>query len=150
MLGIALRGWVGWVVGAVCLVACAGPSESSAGPPAALATARPPAALTPLAQPLSTPEATSAPTPEERDPGQLLVIAAPSLVNPFQDMASAFLAATPAATGVTFNFASATQMRVLVGRGAEADVLVTDDRVEMDSARQANFIDGQDQIFGRN
>jgi molybdate transport system substrate-binding protein len=151
VLSTVRRGWVGWLVGVACLLACAGPAASpTATPTAALATARPAAALTPLTQALSTPEPTSVPTPEERDPGQLLVIAASSLVNPFQDMASAFLASTPAATGIGFNFASATEMRRLVSQGADADVLATDDRTQMDSARQSNFIDGQAQAFGRN
>jgi molybdate transport system substrate-binding protein len=79
-----------------------------------------------------------------------VVVAASSLANPFQDIASAFLTSSATATGVSFNFGSTNQLRLLVGQGLDADVLATDDRAQMDNARQANFVVAADQVFGGN
>jgi molybdate transport system substrate-binding protein len=137
---------------AICLlVACAGPQAvPTAAPTAAGATAGGTAVAAAPVQTTSTPEATVVATPQSRDPGRLVVVAASSLANPFQELASAFLSSTPAATGVSFNFASVGQLRVLIGQGIDADVLATDDRAQMDEARQAHFVEGQDQVFGHN
>jgi molybdate transport system substrate-binding protein len=133
------------------LVACAGPQAvPTAAPTAAGPTARATAVAAGPVQQTSTPEPTLVATPQARDPGRLVVVAASSLASPFQELASAFLTSTPSATGVSFNFASVGQLRVLIGQGIDADVLATDDRAQMNEARQAHFVEGQDQVFGRN
>ena len=133
-------------------MACVAPTPPTVTPGATSVAARTTTAAAAPAQSTSAPAAapTVTPTPAPRQPGQLVVVAASSLANPFQDMASAFLASSATATGVSFNFGSNTQLRLLVGQNVDADVLATDDQAQMDNARQANFVVAADQVFGSN
>jgi len=77
------------------------------------------------------------------------VFAASSLTDAFQDMAAAFQQANPNAK-LTFNFGASSQLATQLGQGARADAFASADATQMDSARKAGAIAGQDQVFARN
>src|SRR5215510_9138199 len=109
-------------------------------PPAAA-----PATSAPAAQP------TSAPKPALAAPvsGEVVVFAASSLTDVFQAMASAFQQTNPNAK-VTFNFGASSQLAQQLGQGARADVFASADQTQMDNAKKADAIAGQDRVFARN
>ncbi len=114
----------------VLLAAC----SPSASPPT-LAPTVPPTAV-PLA-------ATAAST------GEIVVFAASSLTDVFQDMANTYQQANPGAK-LTFNFGASSQLATQLGQGARADVFASADQTQMDNARKADAIAGQDRVFARN
>jgi len=81
--------------------------------------------------------------------GEIVVFAASSLTDVFQDMATAFQQANPDAK-VTFNFGASTQLATQLGQGARADVFASADQTQMDNARKADAIASQDRVFARN
>src|SRR5207245_3940319 len=81
--------------------------------------------------------------------GEIVVFAASSLTDAFQDMATAFQQANPNAK-VTFNFGASTQLATQLGQGARADVFASADQAQMDNARKTDAIGGQDRVFARN
>jgi molybdate transport system substrate-binding protein len=99
----------------------------------------------PAAQP------TAAPTPAAVSPvtGEIVVFAASSLTDVFQDMARAFQTANPNAK-LTFNFGASSQLASQLSQGARADVFASADQTQMDNARKADAIGGQDRVFAHN
>jgi molybdate transport system substrate-binding protein len=81
--------------------------------------------------------------------GEIVVFAASSLTDAFQDMAAAFQQANPT-TKLTFNFGASTQLATQLGQGARADVFASADQIQMDNAKKADAIAGQDRVFARN
>jgi molybdate transport system substrate-binding protein len=102
-----------------------------------------PSAATPTVAPAAAP-----PTVEQK-PGEIVVFAASSLTDVFQDMATAFQQANPNAK-LTFNFGSSRQLATQLGQGASADIFAPADQTQMDNAKKAGAVAGQDQIFARN
>jgi molybdate transport system substrate-binding protein len=92
----------------------------------------------------TTPPAAGAPVA-----GEIVVFAASSLTDVFQDMATGFEQANPN-TRLTFNFGASSQLATQLGQGARADVFASADQMQMDNARKADAIGGQDRVFARN
>jgi molybdate transport system substrate-binding protein len=80
---------------------------------------------------------------------EVVVFAASSLTDVFQDMAADFERANPS-TKVTFNFGASSQLAAQLGQGARADVFASADQAQMDNARNAQAIAGQDRAFAHN
>jgi molybdate transport system substrate-binding protein len=80
---------------------------------------------------------------------EVVVFAASSLTDAFQDVGQAFSAANPS-TKVIFNFGSSSQLATQLGQGARADVFASADQTQMDNARKVEAIVGQDRVFARN
>jgi molybdate transport system substrate-binding protein len=100
----------------------------------------------------ASPTATQAPlTPPAAAPvsGEIVVFAAASLTDVFQDMANAFQLANPNAK-LTFNFGASSQLATQLGQGASADVFASADTTQMDNAKRAGAVTGQDHIFAGN
>ena len=81
--------------------------------------------------------------------GEIIVFAASSLADAFNELGDRFKTDHPGAT-VSFNFAASTQLFTQVDQGARADVFASADQVQMDRAKSTNRIDGADVIFARN
>ena len=77
------------------------------------------------------------------------MFAASSLTDVFQDMATAFQQANPNAK-LTFNFGASSQLATQLGQDARADVFASADQTQMDNAKKAGAVAGQDQVFARN
>src|ERR1051326_6781650 len=133
------------IIAVVLLAACASPST----PPPASTSAQPTAPTTaPAGAPTSAPAVsnTAATAPVS---GEIVVFAAASLTDVFQDMATAFQQANPNAK-LTFNFGASSQLATQLGQGARADVFASADQTQMDNARTADAIAGQDRPFAGN
>src|SRR5207244_3176733 len=89
------------------------------------------------------------PAPAGSVSGEIVVFAASSLTDVFQDMATAFEHANPN-TRLTFSFAASSQLATQLGQGARADVFASADQTQMDNAKKADAIAGQDRVFARN
>jgi molybdate transport system substrate-binding protein len=116
-------------------------------PPPAAPTAAPTAAA--VAKPTTAPVAPPKPAAATPVAGEIVVFAASSLTDVFQDMAKTFQAANPNAR-LTFNFGSSSQLATQLGQGAKADVFASADQTQMDNARKADAIGGQERVFARN
>jgi molybdate transport system substrate-binding protein len=81
--------------------------------------------------------------------GDIVVFAAASLTDVFQDLATGFQQANPSAR-VVFNFGASSQLATQLGQGARADVFASADQAQMDNARQADAILGQERVFAGN
>jgi molybdate transport system substrate-binding protein len=81
--------------------------------------------------------------------GEIVVFAASSLTDVFQDMATAFQQANPNAK-LTFNFGASSQLATQLGQGASADVFASADSTQMDNAKKSGAVTGQDRIFAGN
>ena len=81
--------------------------------------------------------------------GDIVVFAASSLTDAFQDMAAGFQQANPSAR-LTFNFGASSQLATQLGQGARADVFASADQIQMDAARKADALVGADRVFARN
>ncbi|HEY1297959.1 MAG TPA: molybdate ABC transporter substrate-binding protein [Chloroflexota bacterium] len=108
------------------------PAGTTAAP--AAATSQPAAAPRPAAAPVS---------------GEIVVFAASSLTDVFQDMATAFQQANPNAK-LTFNFGASSALATQLGQGANADVFASADTTQMDNARKSGAVTGQDKPFAGN
>src|SRR3982074_1555670 len=86
-----------------------------------------PGAAAPNAQP--TVAASTQPTVAAPVAGEIVVFAASSLTDAFQDMAAAFQQANPT-TKLTFNFGASTQLATQLGQGARADVFASADQFQ--------------------
>ncbi|MBV9597803.1 MAG: molybdate ABC transporter substrate-binding protein [Chloroflexi bacterium] len=121
------------------------PTSAAASAPTTAAPAKPTAA--PAAQPTT---AGSAPKPAAAPvSGEIVVFAAASLTDVFQDMATAFQQANPDAK-LTFNFGASSTLATQLGQGASADVFASADPIQMDNARKSRAVTGQDQVFAGN
>jgi molybdate transport system substrate-binding protein len=139
----------------VFLVACspgaAPPTAAPVAAPTAVAVAKPTAApvIAPTAASAAQPTAASKPANTAPVSGEIVVFAASSLTDVFQDMATAFQQANPNAK-LTFNFGASSQLATQLGQGASADVFASADQTQMDNAKKAGAVAGQDQVFARN
>jgi molybdate transport system substrate-binding protein len=137
----------GALIALVFVAAC-----SSSAPPSTATepTHAPASAVKPTPPPAAAPPTTaSGPATAEAASGEIVVFAASSLTDAFQDMAAAFQQANPNAR-LTFSFGSSSQLATQLGQGARADVFASADQAQMDNARKADAIAGQDRIFARN
>jgi molybdate transport system substrate-binding protein len=71
------------------------------------------------------------------------------LTDAFQDMATGFQQAHPGEK-LTFNFGASSQLATQLGQGARADVFASADQTQMDNAKKANAIAGEDRAFAGN
>ena len=94
------------------------------------------------------PSAASAPAPAAVS-GEIVVFAAASLTDAFQDLATGFQQANPGAR-LTFNFGASSQLAAQLGQGARADVFASADQAQMDNARKADAIAGPERVFAGN
>jgi molybdate transport system substrate-binding protein len=125
------------------------PKPAATAPPAAPATAPTPAAAAkPTAAPATQPTAAANPAAAPVS-GEVVVFAASSLTDVFQDIAKAFQQANPDAK-VTFNFGASSQLATQLGQGASADAFASADTTQMDNARKSGAVTGQDRIFAGN
>jgi molybdate transport system substrate-binding protein len=81
--------------------------------------------------------------------GDLTVFAAASLTDAFNEIGQEFQKANP---GVTpkFNFAASTALRTQLEQGAKADLFASADQVQMDNAKKAGVVEGEDRLFVKN
>jgi molybdate transport system substrate-binding protein len=109
------------------------------------------AAAKPTAAPAAAAQPTAAAKPAAAAPvsGEIVVFAASSLTDVFQDMATAFQQANPNAK-LTFNFGASSQLATQLGQGASADVFASADTTQMDNAKKSGAVTGQDKIFAGN
>ncbi|MBV9322386.1 MAG: molybdate ABC transporter substrate-binding protein [Chloroflexi bacterium] len=147
-------------VNAPALAATTAPAAAPTAPAAAPGTApgiapttapRTDAPAKPTAAPAAQPTtAGSAPKPAAAPvSGEIVVFAAASLTDVFQDMATAFQQANPDAK-LTFNFGASSTLATQLGQGASADVFASADPIQMDNARKSRAVTGQDQVFAGN
>jgi molybdate transport system substrate-binding protein len=81
--------------------------------------------------------------------GEIVVFAASSLTDAFQDMAYTFEQANPTAR-LTFNFGGSSQLAAQLGQGATADVFASADTLQMDSARKSGALAAPEHVFASN
>ena len=81
--------------------------------------------------------------------GEVLVFAAASLTDAFKEMGTTFEQANPG-TKITFNFGASSALRTQLEQGARADVFASADQAQMDNARKASLVVGEDRVFTRN
>jgi molybdate transport system substrate-binding protein len=81
--------------------------------------------------------------------GSVIVFAAASLTDAFNEIAAEFKKANPGVE-LTFNFAGSSALRTQLEQGARADIFASADTVQMNSAKQSGVIAGSDKIFVRN
>jgi molybdate transport system substrate-binding protein len=81
--------------------------------------------------------------------GEIVVFAASSLTDAFQDMVTPFQTANPN-TRLTFNFGASSQLATQLGQGVGAEVFASADATQMDNARQAGALSGPEQLFAAN
>jgi molybdate transport system substrate-binding protein len=81
--------------------------------------------------------------------GEIVVFAAASLTDAFQEIGTAFQQSNPN-TKVTFNFGASSQLRTQLEQGARGDVFASADQAQMDNAKRSDTIVGQDRVFARN
>lgn len=108
----------------VLVAACSAPS----------APRTPTAGITPAAAPVT---------------GEIVVFAASSLSDVFQDMATGFQQAYPSAK-LSFNFGASSQLATQLGQGASADVFASADTTQMANAKTSGAVSGQDHVFAGN
>jgi molybdate transport system substrate-binding protein len=139
------------IIALIWLVACSPSAPIPTPVPTAAAVAQPTAApaIASTAAPAAQPTAAARPAAAAPVSGEIVVFAASSLTDVFQDMASAFQQANPNAR-VIFNFGASTQLATQLGQGASADAFACADQTQMDNARKAGAVTGQDRVFARN
>lgn len=142
------------IVALLTCVACASPAPTTptAAPAPPTLQAVPTAAAAPTTVPAVPAPATSVPSKaviSNTVSGEIVVFAASSLTDAFQEIGTAFQQANPAAQ-VTFNFGSSSQLRTQLEQGARADVFASADQAQMANAKKADTIAGQDRVFARN
>ena len=81
--------------------------------------------------------------------GDVLVFAAASLTDAFNELGSTFTEDNPDAT-VTFNFASSSQLATQITEGAPADVFASADTANMDKLVEAGLNGDEPEIFATN
>jgi molybdate transport system substrate-binding protein len=81
--------------------------------------------------------------------GNLTIFAASSLADAFNEMKGKIEATNPGTT-LTFNFAASSALRTQLEQGAKADVFVSADTVQMDTAKKNGVIQGDSPLFVRN
>lgn len=87
------------------------------------------------------------PTPTLR--GSLTVFAASSLTDAFNEIGAAFQKDNPS-VAVKLNFGASSMLRTQLEQGVRADLFASADQPQMDAARKANVIQGEDKVFVKN
>lgn len=153
-LGYPLRG-SGWpILLAAALVLATACGGESANLTSVTGSASSPTAAPPRPSPVAsssaaaTPSPMSQPTPEPIS-GEVVVFAAASLADAFEEIARQFEAEHPSVK-VTFNFAGSSVLRTQLGLGAKADVFASADEKNMRGAQEDGTIAGEPQVFVRN
>jgi molybdate transport system substrate-binding protein len=90
--------------------------------------------------------ACSPPAPEQKE---LVVFAAASLADPFNELAAQFSSAN-GGVKVTYNFAGTPQLRTQMEQGARADVFASANREQMDLAVRSGVVSGETPVVARN
>lgn len=104
------------------------------------------AACAPAAAP-AVPTAAIPPTPATT--GEVVVFAASSLTDAFNDLSQRFQAANPGVK-VTLSYGASTALRTQLEQGARADVFASANQAEMDKAKASGVIGGADRTFAKN
>jgi molybdate transport system substrate-binding protein len=86
---------------------------------------------------------------ETRPTGELTVFAAASLTEPFTEMGKRLEMSHPGLK-VVYNFGGSQALRTQLEQGAQADVFVSADAVQMDQAKQSGVVQGESPIFVKN
>ena len=86
---------------------------------------------------------------EPRPTGDILVFAASSLTESFNEIGMAFQAANPGAR-VTFNFAGSNTLAIQLDQGGQADAFASADTIQMGNAQQSGDLTSDPQIFAHN
>jgi molybdate transport system substrate-binding protein len=81
--------------------------------------------------------------------GELTVFAAASLTDAFNEVAVEFQRAN-SGVKVTYNFASSSALRTQLEQGAKADLFASADQIQMDNAKKAGIIQGEERVFVKN
>lgn len=81
--------------------------------------------------------------------GELVVYAAASLTDSFNEVKSELEKANPGLK-ITYNFAASNQLRTQLEQGAKADVFASADQVQMDNALKAGLVNDGGRVFVRN
>lgn len=89
------------------------------------------------------------PTTTGSPSGEIIVSAAASLTDAFNDIAAGFLRDHPAAD-ITFNFGSSGSLAAQVQEGAPADVIALADTEPMDELERAGLLAATPTVFARN
>ncbi len=95
----------------------------------------------------STPSPVAGPPP--RITGNLTIFAAASLTDAFNEMKRQIEAANPGTT-ITYNFAASSALATQLEQGARADLFASADQPQMDRAKGAGLIAGDDRVFIQN
>ncbi len=81
--------------------------------------------------------------------GSLTVLAAASLTDAFDEIGAEFQRDHPGLK-LTFNFAASTALRTQIEQGARADLYASADQRQMDLAKRAGVIEGEERLFAKN
>jgi molybdate transport system substrate-binding protein len=84
-----------------------------------------------------------------RPGGELIVFAAASLTEPFTDIGKRLEMSYPGLK-VVYNFGGSQALRTQLEQGASADIFVSADAVQMDSAAKSGVVQGETPIFVKN
>ena len=114
-----------------------------------LAACAAPATPTPAPTTAPKPAATSAAVTAGGAADELVVFAAASLTEPFNELGPQFGAANGGAK-VTYNFASTPALRTQLEQGARADVFASANKEQMDAALKSGVVTGETPVFAQN
>jgi len=89
------------------------------------------------------------PPPAQGPGGEIVVFAASSLADAFNEMGERFRAANPGST-VSFNFGASPQLVTQLDQGAAADAFASADQIQMERATATGRIAGEPRVFARN
>jgi molybdate transport system substrate-binding protein len=92
--------------------------------------------------------ACSAPLAATPPPRELVVFAAASLTEPFNELAAPFASASGAR--VIYNFGGTPQLRTQLEQGARADLFASANREQMDLALKNGVVAGESSVFAQN
>src|SRR5215471_15064907 len=81
--------------------------------------------------------------------GTLTVFAAASLTEPFAEIGKRLEAAHPGLK-IIYNFGGSPTLRMQLEQGAQADVFVSADAVQMELAKQSRVVQGETPVFVKN
>ena len=81
--------------------------------------------------------------------GDILVFAASSLTESFNEIGMAFQAANPG-TRVTFNFAGSNTLAIQLDQGGQADAFASADTIQMGNAQKSGDLTSEPQLFAHN
>jgi molybdate transport system substrate-binding protein len=94
----------------------------------------------------------AAPAPAATVPpatGDILIFAAASLTESFNEIGMAFQSANPGSR-VTFNFASSSTLAIQLDQGGQADAFASADTIQMGNAQESGDLTSEPQLFAHN